>query len=219
MHRSPHQPNGLRMEYLLALASLAVVHILAVISPGQSLLFITRTAMTSGRLPALAGTLGMAAGACFWAIAAMLGMAVILQQAAWAYNLLRIAGGLYLIYLAVMIWRHAPAAIEIGTHSKRDAPLLAVLRNGFLIQIANPKVVVFFGSIFFALLPQHAPLWVSCVAVLIVLFNEAAWYALVSLLFSSSGPRGVYMRMKPSFDRVMAGVLGMIGMKLIADTR
>jgi threonine/homoserine/homoserine lactone efflux protein len=207
------------MEYLLPLASLAVVHMMAAISPGQSFLFITRTAMTDGRMPALTGTLGMAAGACFWAIAAMLGMAVILQQAAWAYTILRIAGGLYLLYLAIMIWRHAPAAIEIGTHSKQDAPLLAGLRNGFLIQIANPKVVVFFGSIFFALLPPHAPLWVSCAAVLIVFVNEAAWYTLVSLLFSSSGPRGAYMRVKPSIDRLMAGVLGMIGMKLIADTR
>lgn len=192
------------MEYLFPLATLTVVHIMAVVSPGQSFLFITRTAMTSGRMPALTATAGMA---------------VILQQAAWAYTLLRIAGGLYLVYLAIMIWRHAPAAIEIGTHNKQDAPLLAGLRNGFLIQIANPKVVVFFGSIFFALLPPHAPLWVSCAAVLIVFINEAAWYALVSLLFSSPGPRGAYMRMKPSFDRVMAGVLGMIGMKLIADTR
>jgi threonine/homoserine/homoserine lactone efflux protein len=207
------------MEYLLPLATLAVVHIMAAISPGQSFLFITRTAMTSGRLPALTATLGMAAGACFWAIAAMLGMAVILQQAAWAYTILRIAGGLYLIYLAIMIWRHAPAPIEIGAHKGQDTALFAGLRNGFLIQIANPKVVVFFGSIFFALLPPHAPLWVSGVAVLIVFINEAAWFALVSLLFSSSGPRGAYLRMKVFIDRVMAGVLGMIGMKLIADTR
>lgn len=207
------------MEFVFPLATLAVVHMMAAISPGQSFLFITRTAMTSGRIPALTATVGMAVGACVWAVAAMLGMAVVLQQATWAYTILRIAGGLYLIYLAITIWRHAPAPIEIGTAKKQDAQHLASLRNGFLIQIANPKVVVFFASIFFALLPSHAPLWVSCAAVLIVLFNETAWYALVSLLFSSSGPRGAYMRLKGSIDRMMGGVLGMIGMKLIADTR
>ena len=204
------------MEFVFPLA---VVHMMAAISPGQSFLFITRTAMTSGRIPALAATVGMAGGACVWAVAAMLGMAVILQQATWAYTILRIAGGLYLVYLAIMIWRHAPAAIEIGTVKKQDMQLLGSLRNGFLIQLANPKVVVFFGSIFFALLPPDAPLWVSCAAVLIVLFNVTAWFTLVALLFSSPGPRGAYVRLKPSIDRVMAGVLGMIGMKLIADTR
>ena len=207
------------MEFVFPLAVLAVVHMMAAVSPGQSFLFITRTAMTSGRIPALAATVGMAGGACVWAVAAMLGMAVILQQATWAYTILRIAGGLYLVYLAIMIWRHAPAAIEIGTVKEQDMQLLGSLRNGFLIQLANPKVVVFFGSIFFALLPPDAPLWVSCAAVLIVLFNETAWFTLVSLLFSSSGPRGAYVRLKPSIDRAMAGVLGMIGMKLIADTR
>jgi threonine/homoserine/homoserine lactone efflux protein len=207
------------MEFVFPLAVLAVVHMMAAVSPGQSFLFITRTAMTSGRVPALAATVGMAVGACVWAVAAMLGMAVILQQATWAYTILRIAGGLYLVYLAIMIWRHAPATIEIGTVKKQDMQLLASFRNGFLIQLANPKVVVFFGSIFFALLPPDAPLWVSCAAVLIVLFNETAWFTLVSLLFSSSGPRGAYVRLKPSIDRAMAGVLGMIGMKLIADTR
>lgn len=207
------------MEYVFPLAVLALVHMMAAVSPGQSFLFITRTAMTSGRIPALAATVGMAGGACVWAVAAMLGMAVILQQATWAYTILRIAGGLYLVYLAIMIWRHAPAAIEIGTVKKQDMQLLGSLRNGFLIQLANPKVVVFFGSIFFALLPPDAPLWVSCAAVLIVLFNETAWFTLVALLFSSPGPRGAYVRLKPSIDRVMAGVLGMIGMKLIADTR
>lgn len=115
------------MEYLFPLATLTVVHIMAVVSPGQSFLFVTRTAMTNGRMPALTATAGMA---------------VILQQAAWAYTLLRIAGGLYLIYLAIMIWRHAPAAIDIGSHKKQDASHFAGLRNGFLIQIANPKVVV-----------------------------------------------------------------------------
>ena len=207
------------MEYVFPLAVLALVHMMAAVSPGQSFLFITRTAMTSGRIPALAATVGMAGGACVWAVAAMLGMAVILQQATWAYTILRIAGGLYLVYLAIMIWRHAPAAIEIGTVKEQDMQLLGSLRNGFLIQLANPKVVVFFGSIFFALLPPDAPLWVSCAAVLIVLFNVTAWFTLVALLFSSPGPRGAYVRLKPSIDRVMAGVLGMIGMKLIADTR
>src|SRR5919198_550618 len=97
------------MDLALALATLGAVQLMAVMSPGQSFLFIARTAMTDGRLPALAAALGMGLGSCIWAVAAMLGigMAVVLQQAAWAYALLKIAGGLYLIYLAIMVWRHA----------------------------------------------------------------------------------------------------------------
>jgi threonine/homoserine/homoserine lactone efflux protein len=207
------------MDLVLSLATLAVVQLMAVISPGQSFLFIARTAVAAGRAPALAATLGMAVGSCVWAVAAMLGMAVVLQQAAWAYSLLKLAGGLYLLYLAAMLWLNASGPIEVGESGARRTGLGAGLRQGLLIQIANPKVVVFFGSIFFALLPAQPPLWVMLAAVCIVFVNEAAWYATVSVLFSARRPRDAYMGLKTGLDRAMAGVLGLIGVSLIADAR
>jgi threonine/homoserine/homoserine lactone efflux protein len=207
------------MEYAIALATLAAVQLMAVISPGQSFLFVARTAVVDGRTPALVATLGMALGSCVWAVAAMLGMAIVLQQAAWAYALLKVAGGLYLIYLAVMLWLHAADPIEVEGGGARKAGLPTALRQGFLIQIANPKVVVFFGSIFFALLPSQSPLWVMLAAVLIVFVNEVGWFASVSVLFSAPRPRDAYMRLKAWIDRAMAGALALIGAKLIADAR
>jgi threonine/homoserine/homoserine lactone efflux protein len=207
------------MEFALPLATIAVVQLMAVISPGQWFLFIARTAVVEGRQAALMATLGMGIGSCVWAVAAMLGMAIVLQQAAWAYALLRVAGGLYLVYLAVMLWRHAAIAMEVGEGPSRRVRAWAALRDGFLIQISNPKVVVFFGSIFFALLPALSPPWVMAAAVAIVFVNEVSWYATVSFLFSARRPRDAYMRLKAPFDRVMAGTLALIGAKLIADAR
>ena len=207
------------MEFVVALATLAIVQLLAVISPGQSFLYIARTAMVDGRPHALLAALGLGIGSCIWAVAAMLGMAIVLQQAAWAYALLKIAGGLYLLYLAIVVWRHAADPVEIGNGDILRTPLISAARRGLLIQIANPKVVVFFGSIFFALLPAQCPLWVMAAAVAIVFVNEVGWYATVALLFSASGPRGTYMRFKADIDRTMAGVLGLVGIKLIADAR
>jgi threonine/homoserine/homoserine lactone efflux protein len=207
------------MEFLLPLATLAVVQLMAVISPGQSFVFIARTAAADGRAAALLATFGLGLGSCMWAIAAMLGMAIVLQQAAWAYVLLKVAGGLYLMFLAIVMWRHASEPIEVGKSDSPRVQLPATLRRGFLIQIANPKVIVFFGSIFFALLPAQMPLWVMAAAVLIVFINEVAWFAAVSLLFSAPHPRNAYVRLKTILDRTMAGMLGLIGIKLIADTR
>ena len=207
------------MDIVLALATLGVVQLLAAISPGQSFLFIARTAVAAGRGPALAATLGMALGAAVWAVAAMLGMAVVLQQAAWAYMLLKLAGGLYLLYLGAMLWLHAADPMEIGDSGARRTPLMAALRRGFLVQIANPKVVVFFGSIFFALLPAQAPPWAMVAAVVIVFVNEASWFTTVSLLLSAPRARGAFLRFKTALDRTMAGALGLIGARLIADAR
>ena len=101
------------------------------------------------------------------------------------------------------------------------AGLLTALRQGFLdSDRRSPKVVVFFGSIFFALLPSQSPLWVMLAAVGIVFVERGGLVvASVSVLFSAPRPRGAYMRLKAWIDRAMAGALALIGAKLIADAR
>ena len=205
------------MEFLLPLLTVAAVQLLAVISPGQSFIVISRLALSAGRPPAIAAAVGMGVGSIIWASAAILGLALILEQAVWLYALLKIAGGAYLLYLAIRLWRHAAEPLDLpgggnGATSMRSAFVL-----GLLTQLANPKVAVFFGSIFFALLPAHAPAWVYAASVAIVFCNETLWYSAVSVVFSNRRSRTLYLEAKIWIDRVMALALGSIGAKLIAD--
>jgi len=208
------------MTDLQALLLLWAVHMLAVMSPGQSFLLVSRTALSAGRGAAFASAAGMAAGIAPWAIAAMLGLALLFAQAQWLYALIKIVGGAYLIYLAIMVWRHAPEPIAVAPQqaSARTA-LMPAFRDAFLTQITNPKVGVFFGSIFVTVLPPEAPLWLNAAIFALVFFNELVWYALVAVLFSSGGPRTAYLRLKPWVDRAMAGLLALIGARLIIDHR
>jgi threonine/homoserine/homoserine lactone efflux protein len=207
------------MDFAWPLATLAVVHLLAVMSPGQSFLLVSRAALSSGRAAALAATLGMGLGVLPWAIGAMLGLALVFQQAAWLYNILKIAGGLYLICLAVMVWRHSAEPVIVSAEGAKHEELWPAFKTALLTQIANPKVVVFFGSIFVSVLPANPPLWVLGAILAIVLINEMGWYTIVALLFSAPRPRAAYMGVKPWVDRFMAAVLGALGAKLIWDAR
>ena len=107
---------------------------------------------------------------------------------------------------------------DAGENGQRPMRVPAALRLGFLTQIANPKVIVFFGSIFVALLPAQPPGWVTGAVLVIVFANEIGWLAVVSCLFSAARPRSAYLRLKRWIDRVMAGLLAVIGGKLIAGT-
>ncbi len=207
------------MEFILPLATLAVAQLMAVISPGQSFLVVSRTALSSGRKAALSVTFGMGIGSIFWAGGAMAGLAVLFQHAGWIYLVLKIAAGLYLLFLAVTLWRHARDTVDASQTGAHQFNFGAAFRLGFLTQIANPKVIIFFGSIFVALLPAQPPLWVMVVTLLIVFTNETSWYAIVSCLFSAKRPRGAYLRAKPWIDRTMGGLLAIIGGKLIFDSR
>jgi threonine/homoserine/homoserine lactone efflux protein len=207
------------MESVLPLATLALTQLLAVISPGQSFLVISRTALASGRTPALIATLGMGVGSVLWAAGAIAGLAVLFEQIGWLYVALKIAAGLYLLFLAIALWPHADDTIDVDEVDARTLSPLAAFRLGFLTQIANPKVIVFFGSIFVALLPAQPPLWAIAATLAIVFINETSWYTVVSCLFSATKSRNAYLRAKRWIDRSMAGLLALIGGKLIADAQ
>jgi threonine/homoserine/homoserine lactone efflux protein len=166
---------------------------------------------------ALSAVMGLGLGTIIWSSAAILGVAILLETAAWAYTAFKIAGGLYLVWLALMLWRHAPEPLELDGAKVRKLTPWRAFTLGSITQLANPKVVVFFGSIFVALLPAHAPAWVYVAAVVIVFINEIGWYTVVALVFSSARPRAAYMRAKMWIDRAMAGFLALIGVRLIAE--
>ena len=104
---------------------------------------------------------------------------------------------------------------EDGGDGAADHPFV----NGFLTQIANPKVAVFFGSIFIAMLPADVPPWMTLALIAIVTFNEVWWYSAVAFFFSSGPIRGFYLRAKIWIDRVTGLFLGSLGLRLLWAAR
>jgi threonine/homoserine/homoserine lactone efflux protein len=162
----------------------------------------------------------MMVGALAWAAAALYGLQALFARFEWLYLAFRIGGAIFLLYLAVMLWRHARdplpevAADPVGRTSAWQGFLRALL-----LQLSNPKIMVFFGSIFLSLLPQNPPAWMDATALAIVAFNEFIWFTLLALLFSGGPARAFYRRAKLWLDRVMGGVLGLLGLRLILADR
>src|SRR5437762_5575960 len=217
MRRSGAPPA--MMDYVIALLGLAVVHLLAVASPGPSTVLVIQTAAVSGRRAGLLAAFAMMLGALAWAAAALYGLQALFARFDWLYLAFRIGGAGYLLYLAFMLWRHAGAPLP-------DTPAARIARasswQGFLrallLQVSNPKLMVFFGSIFLSLLPAQSPGWVDGAALAIVAVNEFTWFALLALLLSGESARAFYRRVKLWLDRLMGGVLGLLGLKLAFDS-
>ena len=75
--------------------------------------------------------------------------------------------------------------------------------------------MVFFGSIFLSVLPQHMPAWMDGAVLAIVAVNEFTWFAVLALLFSGGPARAFYRRAKIWLDRVMGGVLAVLSVRLV----
>ncbi|MEL6374495.1 MAG: LysE family transporter [Pseudomonadota bacterium] len=211
------------------MATIAITHLLAVMSPGQSFLLIARLSMGHGRRAAVAAALGMGLGATLWAAAALFGLAVVFAQAAWLYAAAKVIGGLFLVGLAIIVWRQAsePVAMEAQVASRTasesgpDHPLRQFSRLvalGMVTQLANPKVVLFFASIFVALLPTAMPAWMVISVLALIAIVDGGWYVLVALALSKPGARSLYARWKVLFDRATAVLLGGLGARLLTDS-
>lgn len=198
---------------ILTIITIGLVQLLAVMSPGPSFLITARTAVARSRSDGVMVAIGLGAGSIVWASAALLGLNSLFRQFHWLYFSMKVAGALFLIWLAFQILRHAADPVEIDGGGKEHGqnPLL----RGFLTQIANPKVVVFFGSIFVAMLPGEVPAWMIVALIVMVTVNEIVWYSLVALFFGSSPVRRFYLLAKRWIDRVTGVFLGLLGLRLL----
>lgn len=205
------------MEYVAVLAGLALVHLLAVASPGPSTVLVIQTSAVSGRRAGLLAAFAMMLGAVVWAAAALYGLQILFARFEWLYVAFRIAGAIYLIYLGFMLLRHAGAPLPEADPAAAQAGVWQGFVKALLLQLSNPKVMVFMGSIFISLLPAQPPAWMDTTVLAIVAINEFTWFALLALLFSGSTARAFYRRTKVWLDRIMGGALGALGLKLALD--
>lgn len=136
------------LEALMSLTTLglfALTTLLLTASPGPGVLYVAARTLSQGRRAGFASMFGIESGEVVWLAAAGTGVAALLATSLSALTVLRFAGAAYLIYLGVQRWRTA----EVPPTPK-PARLGRIYLQGFVTQILNPKVAVFF----IAFLPQ-----------------------------------------------------------------
>jgi threonine/homoserine/homoserine lactone efflux protein len=199
-----------------AIFTILAALLLGAISPGPSFVIVARNAIGLSRRDGLATAAGMGIGGVFFSGIALVGLYTVLAAIGWLYMGLKVAGGLYLIYLAAKIWRGAATPIALTeSQTGQQKNYRKSFWLGLSTQLSNPKTAIWYGSIFAALLPQHPPLWCYFALPPLVFTVEAGWYTVVALCFSSKRPREVYLKAKAGIDRVAAGAVAALGLRLV----
>jgi threonine/homoserine/homoserine lactone efflux protein len=131
----------------LFLVFIGVMAVLAV-TPGPANLFSVATGMERGRRAALVAVLGMNAATLVWFAAAALGLGALVAAFPQVFRVVAIGGALYVAWLGVSslrnaVWPRPQAQAATGrTHPRRPAFV-----DGFLVQLSNPKIVLFFSAV------------------------------------------------------------------------
>jgi threonine/homoserine/homoserine lactone efflux protein len=129
---------------LYVLAALALIA-----TPGQDMLYVISRALAQGRLAGLCSALGVCIGILVHTALAALGVGAILHASEALFFALRLLGAGYLVYLGVRLLRSRDPSLARAAAGATMSPL-ALVRQGILSNVTNPKIVLFF----FAFLPQ-----------------------------------------------------------------
>jgi len=209
------------MQEIIPVLGISGAIALGAMSPGPSFLMVARTAVAASRPAGLAAALGMGVGGALFAVAALAGLQAVFAAVPALYLGLKVAGGLYLVYLGHRIWKGASQALALRPES--SGPSKQNARRAFVAalgtQLSNPKAAIVYAGVFAAFLPQNFPVSLAMITVVVIFAIEAGWYALVAVTLSSAGPRAAYLRYKAWIDRSAGGVMTILGIKLVASAR
>ncbi len=128
----------------------------AMISPGPALLMAMQASLAGGRAAGIAVGAGLATMASLWTLAALLGLETIFAIAPWTYTTLKIAGALYLMWIAYKTWLHARDPIAASDRTNARSYL-----SGVMVNFGNPKSVLFAAAVLVVIFPPDLSLAAS----------------------------------------------------------
>ncbi|MEG3616977.1 LysE family translocator [Magnetovibrio sp. PR-2] len=193
--------------------------LIVVIMPGTGVIYTLAQGLSGGKRAALAATVGCTFGIVPHMAASIFGLAAILHTSAVAFQVVKFAGVAYLFYLAWSSLKDG-GALDIP----KDQPqkrALKIASHGFLINILNPKLSIFF----LAFLPQFVPT-ASDTALWDMMGLSAVFMALTAIVFAIYGLAAAHMQVlmlnRPAvlkwLKRGFAGAFGALGVRLaLAD--
>ena len=186
------------------------------LSPGAAVIAIMGAALERGRRPAVFLAGGVVCGSLFWGIMAAAGLSALLARYGTVLIVLKIAGGLYLLWLASRALRAAfadappmrPAAPDADGNRK-------MWLSGLLIHLTNPKGVFgWLATVALGMTPE-SPVWVAVAIVAGGVTISAICHVGYALLFSTPRAARLYARARRGIQLAFAAVFGTAGLRLL----
>ncbi len=202
--------------YLSALATFAVIHLLAAASPGPNLFLVSSTSTAVSRRSGGLVVAGILLAVLTWSSMTALGLSAVISKSPMLYTSIQYLGAIYLTWLGMkLIWTSLKKQAGPG-HSvtvQVESDWVFVLR-GYFVNMTNPKTIAYYTSLFAVLIPPESPNWLYFAAVCVAVSVSSFWWLSVVFLFSSSWASHALQKSQRKLDFLMGSALVVLGAKL-----
>ncbi|MGD1031309.1 MAG: LysE family transporter [Opitutaceae bacterium] len=213
--------SGYGAEFL----RVAVVTILAVISPGPDFAIVLKQSLNHGHRAAVWTAIGIGTGLCLHVTYSLLGLGVLIRSSQAAFTVLKFAAAAYFAWLGITDLRSRPRDPEVRGAPESGAPegpgspsRRAAWRTGFMVNALNPKVTLFFVALFAAVISPRTPKLLQAGYGLWVPLTATSWFCLVGYVFTRQRVRAAYLRHGHWIDRALGCVFILLATSLALAT-
>lgn len=206
------------MEHLPQIGLAFGAFALGMFSPGPNILAVIGTSMAVGRKAGIALALGISAGSFLWAGMTAIGLTALIAAYASVLTVIKIAGGLYLLWLAFKAFRSAASAKpELHLAGVSEGGLLRFFLRGLTVQMTNPKAALTWIAIMSLGLAQSAPASTAIVIVIGTTILSVVGHVAYAMAFSTRRVVRMYGLARRWIDAALGVFFTFAGLKLLTS--
>ena len=199
--------------------TVAIAHFLALLSPGPDFVLVVKSAIKNGPKKSIGVALGIASANALYISLCLVGVGSLLASSVAIMIILKIAGGLFLIYLAVMALKAKKDDYKdlsfTAESNKQETTFLKEFFSGFMSGVLNPKNLLFYLSLFTVVLTKDINLSFKIVLGIWMTSVVFLWDLSVIYVLSRDKVRRKFSKLAYYIDKCTGAILGLIGVSIV----
>jgi len=206
------------MEHLYLIGSVALIHLVAVISPGPDFLVVVRNSLGYGRRVGIWTSIGIGCGIIIHVLYSFIGLGLLISQSDVLFSIIKYLGAAYLIYLGYGAFFSSSQPMNLEQSEETDDSGISAFKAfkiGFLTNVLNPKATLFFLSLFTLVIKPDIDRIVFGIISVILVVDTMLWFILLSYLITFRHIRKIFTRRQLLFNRIFGILLVLMGIKVI----
>jgi RhtB (resistance to homoserine/threonine) family protein len=184
-------------------------------SPGPDFFLIVKQSLCQGRKIALLTSMGIGTGIIVHILLCVFGLGIIISKSDIIFNLIIIAGALYIIYMGIQSVLTNASLIIIDYDVNKKYNSYTAFSKGFFTNILNPKATLFFLSIYTIIINNNPPIYIQLAYGLWMAIATAAWFCFLSTLLTNHRIAKRIELFGNKIQKIMGIVLLIIGFKIL----
>ncbi|MDC0864614.1 LysE family transporter [Rickettsiaceae bacterium] len=205
--------------YGTTLIQVTILNMIGLVSLGPDFALVMRNSLVHDKRAGMMTSLGITCGEAVHICYISLGVGVIIENNSMLLASMKILGGIYLVYIGIQMVRSKqnPATLVNPSHqqSLNTVSDFKMFRVGFITNILNPKVILFFLGLFSVVINSNTPIGILLLYVFVILITTFGWFSFVTIFFSHRDIRDKFIKVKHLIDRVTGIFLILISVKLV----